>query len=189
MTRRGKRQLLIAVISVVVLVMMIGLVYLITEKDQTNKDGEKYMYHSESSNTEESSSQSVNDDIQQDVDTDKEESDSDKKPNTDKEEPDSNKKPETDTENKPDTQEKPAVKKPESYTAYVEMSADEQEKLKKDLGNKGFNNWLKEVGYDMETYNSKNEEEQQAFRDSFEKPGDFVAWYWTAHDALKAVIG
>ena len=189
MTRRGKRQLLIAVISVVALAMMIGLVYLITEKDQANKDGEKYMYHSESSSFEESSSQSVNDDIQQDVDTDKEESDSDKKPNTDKEEPDSDKKPETDTENKPDTQEKPAVKKPESYAAFAALSKQDQEKLKNELGKKGFNNWLKEVGYDMETYNSKTEEEQQTFRDSFEKPGDFVAWYWTAHDALKAVNG
>lgn len=235
MTKRGKRQLLIAIVSVVVLAMMIGLVYLITEKDQANKDGEKYMYHSESSNTEESSSENINDDTQQDIDSDEETPDSDEEPDSDEDtdkdtnkdtnkdtdkdtdkdtnkdtdkdtDKDTNKdtdkdtdkasdkasdkdKDESDTEEEPDTEQKPQVEKPESYAAYAALSADEQEKLKNDLGSKGFNNWLKEVGYDMETYNSMSEDEQQAFRDSFTTPGDYVKWYWTAHDALKAANG
>ena len=34
-------------------------------------------------------------------------------------------------------------------------------------------------------YLAMTEEEQQAFRDSFEKPGDYVAWFWAAKDAYE----
>lgn len=34
-------------------------------------------------------------------------------------------------------------------------------------------------------YLAMTEDEQQAFRDSFENPGDYVAWFWAAKDAYE----